>query len=94
MEPIELTRETCVRRSENVVFRELAGDSVLLDLKTGSYFGLDAVGTRIWAFLDSGARLGDVLAGILEEYEVDEVTAWKDLVRLVGELVAHGLVRA
>jgi hypothetical protein len=35
-----------IRISDDVVFRDLAGEAVILNLATGTYFGLDSVGTR------------------------------------------------
>jgi len=43
-----LDRSVCV--GKDVVFRELDGEAVILNLETGTYFGLDTVGTRIWQF--------------------------------------------
>ena len=40
-----------IRPSDEVLFQELQDESVLLDLKSGVYFGLDIVGTRIWQLL-------------------------------------------
>ena len=44
--PPTLTAE--VRANDEVLFQELHGEGVLLNLKTGVYFGLDPVGARIW----------------------------------------------
>ena len=41
--------------SEDVLFQEVGGETVLLDLASEQYFGLDAVGTRIWQLLGEGA---------------------------------------
>ena len=40
--------------SKDVLFQEVAGETVLLDLNSESYFGLDEVGTRIWTLLNEG----------------------------------------
>ncbi len=81
-----------VRAADNVVFRNLDGEAVLLNLDTGVYFGLDRVGTRIWELLDGASTLGDVLTGIVAEFDVDCDRAERDLVDLVQQLAGKGLV--
>ena len=82
-----------VKPSEDVVWRNLQGESVLLDLKSGVYFGLDAVGTRIWTLLHDHRDLQAVLQELLCEYEVNEETCARDLMSLVGAMAEKGLVQ-
>jgi hypothetical protein len=75
------------------VMSRLVGDeTVLLDLSSGIYFGLDGVGKRIWESLAEGHSLGDTVAVIVAEYEVNEAQAQSDVVKFVGDLVARGLL--
>jgi hypothetical protein len=80
------------RVSRDVVFRELAGEGVVLDLKGGTYFGLDEVGTRIWQLIEERGRLRDVFDALLAEFDVQPATLEHDLLSLVDELTARGLV--
>jgi len=82
-----------VKPSEDVVWRDLQGESVLLDLKSGVYFGLDTVGTRIWTLLQAQSDLQAVLQELLREYEVTEETCARDLLDLVSALAEKGLVQ-
>jgi hypothetical protein len=81
-----------VRISDDVVFRELDGEAVLLNLETGTYFGLDEVGSRIWQFIEQYGSLSTVLDEIVREFDVDRPVAERDLIDLVGQLVSRGLV--
>lgn len=72
--------------------REVAGESVLLDLETEQYFGLDDVGTRIWQVLGESLSIRAALDVLLDEYEVDEMTLTRDVLALVAELADKGLV--
>ena len=77
---------------ENVVVRELAGEAVLLHLGTGVYFGLDAVGARIWQLLAERQDTEAVLTLLLQEYDVDEFQLRLDLDALIAELIAEQLL--
>jgi len=82
-----------IQVSGDVVTRDLAGEAVLLDLASGTYFGLDEIGTRIWQLLGEHGSPERVVAALLAEYEVEEATLRADLDRLIGELHQKGLVR-
>ncbi|QZH76395.1 MAG: PqqD family protein [Erythrobacter sp.] len=82
-----------VQQSSEVVAREVGGETVLLHLTEGTYFGLNPVGGRIWSFLDGQVRtLGEVCAMLVEEYEVDESEARADVLALASDLCANGLL--
>lgn len=81
-----------VRVNDDVLFQELKGEAVLLNLKSGIYFGLDPVGTRIWQLLADQDQLSDIARTIVAEYEVTEDRCAADLMALVAELERHGLV--
>jgi hypothetical protein len=75
-----------------VVFRELDGEAVLLNLDSGVYFGLDEVGTRVWALLVEHGTLERVCSQLMEEYDVEPAVLEQDVSRLVEEMRHKGLV--
>ncbi|HMB54041.1 MAG TPA: PqqD family protein [Thermoanaerobaculia bacterium] len=77
---------------EDVAFREVGGEAVILNLETEHYFTLDAVGTRMWKLLDEHGELAKVVELLLVEYEVEREVVERDLAGLVGELVGEGLL--
>jgi hypothetical protein len=79
--------------SDQVLSQSLSGESVLLDLKSEQYFGLDSVGTRLWELLK---ELGDVTEAreyLLREYDVAADQLDRDLNDLLDKLMAAGLIR-
>jgi hypothetical protein len=71
----------------------LVGDeTVLLDLESGMYFGLDGVGKRIWECLGEGLTMGEIAAVIVSEFEVEEAMVRSDLVEFVSDLLERGLL--
>ena len=81
------------KSSDDVVAREVAGEMVLLDLVSGMYFGLDPVGSRVWARLsDSPAGLSDLADVVEAEFDAPRDVIEQDLVRLLEQLAEKGLV--
>jgi hypothetical protein len=76
----------------HVHVREVADELVILSLESEEYFGLDAVGTRMWQLLDSERTVQDAFAAMLEEFDVDEATLARDLEGLLSELSSRKLI--
>jgi hypothetical protein len=85
-------RDAAIRIRKDVVFRDLEGELVLLNLATGVYFGLDPIGTRIWALIDDGRTADEIVGVITAEYEVDEDACRADLARFLVALRDNDLV--
>ena len=86
-----LTLDQAVAVSEDAVFRELDGESVVLNLETGMYYGLDAVGTVVWRAVDPKGTLRYALTRVLDEFETEPATAEADLLELASRLLEKGL---
>lgn len=80
------------RVKPDVVARTVADEMILLDLETGLYFTLNHVGATIWHGLELGKSGADIVAAIVEQYEVDEATAAADLAEYLEALSAEGLL--
>jgi len=78
--------------SKDVLAQELAGETVLLDLASENYFGLDAVGTRVWQLLKEGKDGALLIDTLLEEYEVERGVLEKDVAELLDRLSEAGLI--
>lgn len=76
----------------SVLSRELSGETVLLNLESGIYYGLDPVGTRIWQLLMQGRTIADICVTMFDEYDVPSDVLRGDVLRLVGELRERGIV--
>ena len=83
--------DSTVAASDDAVFREMDGESVLLNLETGMYFGLDEVGTRVWRLAADNGSLRAIRERLVEEYDADAATIERDLLALAEALVSKGL---
>lgn len=81
-----------VRLSPDVLFQDVEGEAVLLDLSGGEYFGLNEVGTRFWSVATETGRLDDILERILEDFDVDAATLESDLAGFLDEMAGAGLI--
>ncbi len=78
--------------SSEVLTQEVGGETVILDLKSESYFGLDEIGTRIWQLLQEQEDIQTITATMLNEYDVEEEQLGKDIQNLITQLNKAGIV--
>jgi coenzyme PQQ synthesis protein D (PqqD) len=87
--PISLAETVTI--SPEVVFKELGGEGVLLDLASGIYFGLDETSTRLWLLLQANGSLRRVFDEMIEEFDVDPDRLERDLLQFVADLTRRNL---
>lgn len=78
--------------AQNQVYSEIGGEVAILDLRGGTYYGLDAVGARVWDLVQEPRGIGEVRDALLAEYEVDAERCERDLLDLICALEGEGLV--
>ncbi|MBU1419337.1 MAG: PqqD family peptide modification chaperone [Proteobacteria bacterium] len=79
------------REKENIS-TELEGETVILDMASGIYSGLDAVGTSIWNLLEQPTTFSALCQKIMEEYDVTEDACRTDLLSFLKELADNKLI--
>lgn len=77
---------------DDVLVRELDGESVILDLSNENYFGLDEIGTRMWQTLVDAPTIQVAYDTLLKEYDVSPEQLRKDMEELISQLVDNGLL--
>jgi hypothetical protein len=77
---------------DEVVFQSVGNEIILLNMKTGSYYSLNPVGSRIWNLLAEKKRPVDAFSSMSEEYDVEPEDLQRDILSLVRELRANGLL--
>ena len=81
-----------VTLSPDVISQEVSGETVLLDLESEHYFGLDEVGTRIWQLIKETGDLTTIYNTLLDEYTVPGDRLQQDLETLLTEIEKLGLI--
>ena len=90
--PMPLPAEQRFAVPADVLVNIVDGQSVLLNLKSERYFGLDEVGTRMWTVLTTAESVQAACEVLLAEYDVEPDRLRKDIEELAAKLLAHGLL--
>ena len=82
-----------VRVPDDVLISNLQQESVILNLDSERYYGLDDVGTRFLSVLNTSDSIEAAYNTLVEEYDVDKEVLRKDLLTLVENLIEQGIVQ-
>ena len=85
-------RSETVKIPPQVMSRQVGEEMVILDLITGTYYGLDLVGARMWQLMEKGESLSSICDTFIEEFDVTPQVLQQDLDILVRNLVDKGLI--
>ena len=88
----QITLDSCVIVASDQITSQLGDESVILGLSDGMYYGLDAIGTRIWSLLDRPRSVRDICGVIQEEYEVAPADCEQAVLALLRDLSDRTLV--
>jgi hypothetical protein len=79
--------------SEEVLYSKIDEEVILMSIEADSYFGLDPVGSYIWELLSKQpASINELVAIMMEEYEVDEDTCRKDVQAFINDMSGRKLI--
>ena len=89
--PLSATSRVVV--SDDQVSTSVGGEAVILGMHDGVYYGLDAVGARVWSLLAEPRTVGELVSVMTSEFDVEAADVERDLLVLLDDLMKHGLVR-
>lgn len=78
--------------SREQVSCEIDDETVILSLRTGEYYGLNAVAARIWELLQEERCVAEVRDALLQAYEVDEATCTAQMLAVLHDMLRMELV--
>lgn len=88
-----IDENTAVAQAEELVAADMDGETVMMRIESGKYFGLDSVGSRIWSLIAEPRRVSQVIDKLLGEYEVERRQCREETMEFLHHLIAEGLVK-
>ena len=88
---MQLSPASVVGVSRDQVASSVGGETVILGMTRSRYYGIDPLGSRVWALLQSPTPVSTVVRAITEEYEVSPERCEADLLAFIQRLVDEGL---
>lgn len=89
---MRFTRDSCVVASDEQVSTALGDETVILGMTDGVYYGLDAVGARVWSLVATPRRVSQLAGMITDECDVSTEQCERDVLASLDELSERRLV--
>ncbi|HEX8463857.1 MAG TPA: PqqD family protein [Abditibacterium sp.] len=87
-----LTKNSTVVAITEQVSTDLAGKTAILNLKNGTYYSLDPVGSPLWTLLQEERRVGELCDAMVHKYKIEPAQCEKDLLTFLQQLWDQGLI--
>jgi hypothetical protein len=88
-----LSLHSIVSAAPEQVSCPLGDEAAILNLNNTVYYGLNAVGARVWNLLQQPRSIGELRDVILDEYEVESAQCERDLLTLLEKMRSEGLIQ-
>ncbi|NEP27986.1 PqqD family peptide modification chaperone [Moorena sp. SIO3I6] len=87
-----VTADSRVVATKEQLSADLTGETIILNSKSGVYFGLNAVGASIWNLIQEPKTVNEIRDAILAKYQVEPEQCESDILALLQELQTEGLI--
>src|SRR4051812_31809016 len=91
-EKTRIELESVVVASKEQLASSIGGETVILGLQSGRYYGVAGVSARVWQLIQEPSRVADICDVIVAEYDVDPKICQADLLALLGQMADGKLI--
>lgn len=92
MEKNSLSTESRVSQIKDIVASDIDGEIVMISIENGAYYGLDAIGSRIWELIKTPCKVSDLIESLMEEFDTDRPTCEKDVLKFLNDLQKNNVI--
>ena len=85
--------DTVVAQIEELVSSDLDGETVMMSVENGKYYGMDAIGSRVWALIKRPRSVAELCDILLTEFKVDRERCEKDVLIFLNKMAEDNLIR-
>lgn len=82
-----------IQRNDDLVSCDLDGETMLMSVETGKYYGMDPMGSRIWAILETPRSVLEVCTVLLAEFDVERHLCELESLTFLNKLAEENLIK-
>jgi hypothetical protein len=90
--PVPINDQTLISRSDSLLVAGVQDETVMMDIQSGHYYGLDDIGSDIWKRLETPCRFGDLVDALIADYDADRLVIARDVAQLVTLMASNKVV--
>lgn len=89
---MDFSTDTIFQRNKDIVASEIDNETVMMDKDFEKYFGLQAIGTRVWQLLEQPITIQQIAEQLTTDYDVSLEHCMNDLKSLMADLLKNEMV--
>lgn len=90
---LSLPLSTAVMRTADIIATDMDGETVMMSIEHGEYYGLSEVGSFLWEQLAGPLSVEELCRRVIEEFDVDETTCRTDVSAFIAEMLEIGVLQ-
>jgi hypothetical protein len=80
-------------RSSDIVFNEMDGETIMMSIENGEYYGINSIGSRIWKLLETPKAASEICDALLPDFDVTREQCAKDVLLFLNRMAEKGVVK-
>lgn len=80
-------------RETHLVFNEMDGETIMMSIENGEYYGMNSMGSRIWKLLETPRSVTEICDTLLPDYDVTPDQCAKDLIPFLNKMAKKGVIK-
>ena len=88
-----ITERSLVVAADDIAVANLEGEAVVLGARSGNYYGLNEVGTRVLELVEQPQSVNDMMEVLAGEYEVERSRLREEVLGFLKEMEDNQLIR-
>jgi hypothetical protein len=82
-----------IQRNGDLVSCDLDGETVLMSMETGKYYGMNSMGSHIWALLETTRSVSEICKVLLAEFDVERQLCEREMLAFLNNLARENLIK-
>lgn len=88
-----INMDSTIVRGTHLVFNEMDGETIMMSIENGEYYGMNSMGSRIWSLLETPKKVSDICKTLLPDYDVTPEQCIKDLLPFLNKMAAKNVIK-
>ncbi len=85
--------DSMIVRDNEIIFSEMDGETVMMSIERGEYYGINPIGSRIWGLLESPKKVSGLCDTLQPDYDVTPVQCAQDILLFLNQMAEKGIIK-
>jgi hypothetical protein len=88
-----ISMDSTIVGDTNIVFNEMDGETIMMSIENGEYYGINSIGSRIWKLLETPKAASEICDALLPDFDVTREQCAKDVLLFLNRMAEKGVIK-